>query len=173
MTVFGLGTQTQPDPLPTATAAAHAEMRAVLNRGSSWLFWIGGLSLVNTVVMLSGSSWVFLAGLGITEFAAAITHNAGGTARLIAILINTGAAAFFIALGLFARKGLKWAFLTGITFYALDSLVVVLFQAWLMLAFHGYILYRLWTGYRMCSELHAFEKAKQENEMAATVGRMG
>ena len=173
MTTFGLGsTQAppQPDPLPTATAAAHAEMKAILSRGSSWLFWIGGLSLVNTFTMLAGSTWVFLAGLGITQLAGELARNAGGPVRIVAVMINTLAAALFVTFGLFARKGEKWAFLAGMTFYALDALLLLLFGAWLMVAFHGYILYRLWNGYRMCSELHAFEKAKEERATAATMG---
>ena len=175
MTTFGTGTQTQlqPDPLPTATAAAHSEMRAVLVRGSSWLFWIGGLSLVNTFTMLAGTTWVFLAGLGITQLAGELARNSGGSALVIALAINTLAAALFVTFGLFARKGEKWAFLAGITFYALDAALLILFGAWLMIAFHGYILYRLWNGYRICSELHAFKKAKDAAATAATMGTMG
>src|SRR5207237_8393160 len=92
MTTFGLGSSQappQPDPLPTATAAAHAEMKAILSRGSSWLFWIGGLSLVNTFTMLAGSTWVFLAGLGITQLAGELARNAGGPVRIVAVMINT------------------------------------------------------------------------------------
>ncbi len=155
----GLGLSSpQPEPLPTATAAAQGQTLAALHKGANWLFLIAGLSLVNTVIMVSGSNWMFLGGLGITTIASAIAVKSGTGVQLVALLINLWAAGLYIALGLFARKGHKWAFITGMIFYAVDAIPVLLIQLWLMLAFHGFVFYRLYQGFSSCNEIHAFDK---------------
>lgn len=156
MSTPGLGLQPQPDPLPTATAAARAEVISALHGGSAWFFWIAGLSMVNTFTLFAGSSWMFLAGLGVTQVVASLGHQLGQTGHIIAILVNTLGAAAFLLFGVFARRGSKGAFITGIVLYILDGLLLFLLQAWLVIAFHAYVIYRLYQGYSACSEAHAF-----------------
>jgi hypothetical protein len=119
-TMSGLGLSSSPslDPLPSVSAAAQAETTAALHKGANWLFLIGGLSVVNTVTLISGSQWLFLGGLGVTELAAAIAMHLGTKGQLIGLFINLWATAFFVVLGFFARKGQKWAFITGMALYA-------------------------------------------------------
>jgi len=160
MSSLGLSPSTAPDPLPTASAAARAATTAALNRGANWLFLIAGLSVINVVTLASGSTWLFLGGLGVTELAAAIAMHIGGTqVQLVALFINVWAVGFFACLGFFARKGQKWAFITGMVLYALDLLLVVYIQIWLMLLFHGFVLFRLYQGFSSCKDLHAFDKS--------------
>lgn len=116
-----LGLSSAPDPLPTARAAAQAETTGALHRGANWLFLIAGLSVVNTVSMVSGSQWIFLGGLGVTQLAAAVAMHHGSGAQLAALFINLWAMGFFVCLGIFARKGQKWAFITGMSLYAVDA----------------------------------------------------
>src|SRR5258707_780402 len=158
MSGLGLSSPRSLDPLPTASAAAQAEITATLHKGANWLFLIGGLSVVNTVSLISGSQWVFLGGLGVTEFAAAIAMQLGTKGQLIGLLVNLWAIAFFVCLGAFARKGQKWAFFTGMVLYAADAVVFFFLQQWIMLFFHGFFFFRLYRGFSSCSELHAFEK---------------
>ena len=79
----GLGLSSQPEPLPTATATAQADAVAALHKGANWLFLIAGLSLVNTVILVSGADWMFLGGLGITTIASAIAVKSGATVQLV------------------------------------------------------------------------------------------
>ena len=159
MSSLGLSPSTAPDPLPTASAAARAAATAALHRGANWLFLIAGLSVINVVTLASGSDWIFLGGLGVTQLAAAIAMQMGGTrVQLVALFINLWAIGFFACLGYFARKGQKWAFITGMALYAIDMLLVVFIQAWIMLLFHGFVLFRLYQGFSSCNELHAFDK---------------
>jgi hypothetical protein len=94
----------------------------------------------------------------VTEFAEATAMQLGTKGQLIGLLINLWATAFFVVLGVFARKGQKWAFITGMALYAADVLVVLLIQQWIMLLFHGFVFFRLYQGFSSCSELHAFDK---------------
>ena len=158
MSGLGLSSPRSIDPLPTASEAAQAETTAALHKGANWLFLIGGLSVVNTVSLISGSQWLFLGGLGVTEFAAAIAMQFGTRGQLIALFVNLWATAFFVCLGIFARKGQKWAFITGMALYAADALVVLFLQQWIMLLFHGFVFFRLYQGFSSCNELHAFDK---------------
>lgn len=159
MSGLGLSPSSAPDPLPTATAAAQAETVAALHRGANWLFVIAGLSAVNVVGLVSGSQWIFLGGLGVTYAAAAVAMQLGSTqVQLIALVVNIWATACFVCLGFFARKGQKWAFITGMALYAADMLLVLYVQMWLMFLFHCFVLFRLYQGYSSCSALHAFDK---------------
>ena len=168
MSGLGLSPTPTPSPLPTASATAQAETTAALHRGANWLFLIAGLSVVNLISLVSGSEWIFLGGLGITQFAGALAMHVGTPrAQLIALVISLWATGFFACLGFFARKGQKWAFITGMTLYAIDALVVVFLQAWIMLLFHGFVLFRLYQGYSSCNALHAFDKRYSGSGMAA------
>lgn len=158
-----LGLSPAPDPLPTVTAAVQAETTKVLHKGANWLFLIAGLSVVNTVSMVSGSQWTFLGGLGVTQFAAAVAMQLGTRAQLVALFVNLWATGFFLCLGIFARKGQKWAFVTGMSLYAIDAVAVLLLQAWIMFLFHGFVFYRLYQGYSSCNDLHAFDKRTNQS----------
>ena len=156
---LGLSPTSAPDPLPTASAAAQAEAAAILHRGANWLFWIAGLSVVNAVVFMAGSSWVFLGGLGVTYISAIAAIKAGSTqAGFIGAFVTIWATAFFACLGYFGRKGQQWAFVTGMVLYAVDAVLVIYLQAWLMLLVHGYVLFRLYQGYSSSRQHHAFDK---------------
>jgi hypothetical protein len=144
--------------MPSVTAAAQADTTAALHRGANWLFLIAGLSVINVISMASGSQWTFLGGLGVTQVAAGVAMEIGGRAQLVALFVNLWAVAFFACLGYFARKGQKWAFITGMALYAADILPVLLIQFWLMLLFHGFVLFRLYQGYSSCKAMHAFDK---------------
>lgn len=43
------------------------ELETRLNSGAGWFYWIAGLSLLNSIIMLSGSDLYFVIGLGITQ----------------------------------------------------------------------------------------------------------
>ena len=54
----------------TAQNAATVEVAALekqVERGASWFYWIAGLSLVNSILSLTDSGWMFFFGLGITQ----------------------------------------------------------------------------------------------------------
>ena len=35
--------------------------------GASWFFWIAGLSIINSIILLAGGQWNFIVGLGVTQ----------------------------------------------------------------------------------------------------------
>ena len=146
------------NPLSTVTAAAQAQATATLHRGANWFFLIAGLSVVNVISAVSGSQWTFFGGLGVTQLVSLVAMRMGTSAQMVALFLNIWATAFFVCMGIFARKGQQWAFIAGMALYAADALIVVYMQAWLMLAFHGYVFYRLYMGYTSSKHLHVFDK---------------
>jgi len=140
---------------PIATAVPMGPMAfdrmhlvARMRSGGSWFFWIAGLSLINSISAFSGGGWGFIVGLG-------VTHLVDGVAgrRPVALGINIVIAIFFILLGVFANRGQLWAFILGMVLYALDGLLYLKVEAWLATAFHVFVLFGLFNGFRAARQL--------------------
>jgi len=135
-----------PTPLPQAgPRALSMEDSVMISRirvGASWFYWIVGLAIVNYVLIATNANLLLAFGPGLPLLA---------PGNLL-LLGTTGIYAIF---GYFGGKGKSWAFVVGMLLYALDAMVFVLAKDWLSLAFHGYVLYRLFMGAKSCFELRA------------------
>lgn len=141
----------QPSGSPNSPNANEiAEQTRRQQSGANWFFWIAALSLINSVIVLMGGRWSFLAGLGVTQiidgFASALAREFGGAATAIALLLDLGAAAVVTFFGLLARQRHSWAFIIGMAVYVLDGVLFVLVQDWLPAAFHAYALFYIYRG---------------------------
>jgi hypothetical protein len=148
--VPGAGAPSSPSGQPAASNAAVVHQ---LRSGASWFYWIAGLSLVNSIISFSGSSWHFLFGLGITQIFDALRENLGSAGTIVVLMLDFAAAGVFILFGVFANKGHLWAFITGMVFFALDGLIFVLAKDWLGVGFHVFVLYCLYRGLSACRQL--------------------
>lgn len=117
-------------------------------QGGSWFFWIAGFSIVNSLIALSGQQIHFVIGLGTTELFDSLSSHGGILPKGAALALDILAAGFYVLYGFFARKGAKWAFLTGMVFYTLDGLLLLALKDWLSVAFHAYALYRIFQGFQ-------------------------
>lgn len=143
------------------------EMRA--QSGARWFYLIAVLSLVTSVISLVGGGWAFFASLGITQIIDAVAvqllaPRIGAGVKLVAFVLDLLAAGLFALMGYLANKRQTWAFLAGMVLYALDALVffgfVLLFGAFsvaalLMAAFHAYVLWKIFDGYKASARLSA------------------
>ena len=113
--------------------------------GADWFFWIAGLSLINSIILLAGSEWGFIIGLGITQIIDAIglliAEEIGIAGKIISFIFDIIAAGIFVLFGVFARKRYKWAFITGMALYAIDGLIFLLVQDFLSIGFHIFALF--------------------------------
>jgi hypothetical protein len=123
-----------------------AEMHKRVSSGGSWFYWVAGLSLVNSFAALSGSNWGFIFGLQITQFIDLYAREAGGNAKVVAMVLDVIAAGVFVLFGVFACKRHVWAFIVGMVLYGLDALLTVLATYWLGVAFHAWVLFSLFVG---------------------------
>lgn len=118
--------------------------------GASWFFWIVGLSVVNSLIVLFQGEWSFAIGLAVADGAANRRAIMAG-----AFVLDLLAASVFVLFGVFARKSMTWAFVVGLALYAIDGLILLLAGDLLGMGFHGLGLWGMWGGLRACRALKA------------------
>lgn len=138
---------TPESPPPRMPTLAEIVASPAIQSAARWFWWIAGLSLVNTVMAMSGSTSGFVMGLGIT----AIADSIAGQARVLAFTVDLLALGFFGTMGLYASRGKLWAFWLGMLAYALDGGIYLLASAWMPVIFHGLALYFIWRGASLLS----------------------
>lgn len=127
----GYAAAATPGP-PTATSEKISKLEARVRSGGRWFYWIAGLSLANTVIALvNGGIGGFALGLGVTfildnVMCGAKEFNIPANLALLCIPVNLVIAGIYAALGYFACKTTRWAFIVGLVLYSLDTLLIVL-----------------------------------------------
>ncbi len=138
-----------------ASAAEDPQAVAQLKSGASWFYWIAGLSLVNSISAFLGSDWRFVLGLGITQIIDAVGSQLGGGGKVVTLGLDVAAAGVLILFGVFGHKRHLWAFIVGMVLFALDSVMFLIAQDWIGVAFHAFVLYCLFRGLQACRALNA------------------
>lgn len=133
-----------PNTNPNAMAQTVALTRVRI--GAKWFYWIAGLSLVNSAVMIFGGNFHFVIGLGITSVVDAMAKQVGSAGVVLDLIINCIVAGVFALFGYFACKAQKWAFIVGMSLYLLDGLLLLTVRDFLSVAFHAYALYCIYRG---------------------------
>ena len=143
---------------PQATFAPSrkdiAEATPGVASAARWFWWIAALSLVNTILIHSGSDTSFVVGLGFTMMADLIFKSV----KAVAFGIDAVAISFFILMGRFALRGHVWAFAVGGVLYALDAGIYLYFKDLMPLGFHALALFYIGRGaFALRSSLKAAE----------------
>jgi hypothetical protein len=139
-------------------------IEASIQRGTNWFFWIGGLSIINSLIYFFGGSLTFVLGLGATQFidgvasavAGELSANGGMIVRFVGFSLDIAIAGLFITAGFLGQKRYRWAIIAGMVFYTLDGLIFLFFREWLAVGFHGLALWNLWRGLQSINELKVF-----------------
>jgi hypothetical protein len=135
-------------------------LESQLKSGANWFFFIAGLSVINSLILLLGGGFNFIVGLGITQVISALARELGTIWKSIAFVISVIAASFFALFGALARKRHRWAFVVGMILYAFDGLLFLLVQDWLSIAFHLFALYGIYKGLGALNGLSRLEAEK-------------
>ena len=151
--------------------------------GSGWFGVIAVLSLINIILIMLNTGFLFPVGLGISTFAAAMFNfvpeppdpEAVMVAKVIGVIFL-----FFslVVIGIFflcksqARKGKNWAYVLGFSIYAADALICLLFRDWISLAFHAWGLFAIWGGFSALRELKSMPYIQQPVMMEAEVAEI-
>lgn len=165
-----LGSETTlPAPLadaPDATGASVSSrdlLRFQLlqrrNSGGAWFFWIGGASILNSVLNASGTQWGLAVGLGVTYLIDGLAEGLSNTVRtpIYAFIIDVAIAGGFLLIGRAARRGKLGWYAVGIGLYSLDALLFVAVQDLLGIAVHAIGIYGLISGWRAARSLKQVE----------------
>jgi hypothetical protein len=126
---------------------------------SLWFFWIAGLSVVNSIIAVSGGGWRFIFGLGITSVADALSSELGAAAKTISFVFSLLMAGLIVLCRVLARKFFHWAFIVGMVIYALDGLLLLIAQDYLGVAFHAFVLFLLGKGLPASKKLSELKRA--------------
>jgi hypothetical protein len=153
----GLGLSGSPQQSLTSLVEQKLRAERVVKAGANWFITVAVLSMINSVLSMSGAGIRFIFGLGIAEFVDAMAHQAGQSGFVLDLIINGFVAGVFVVFWNFARKGQQWAFIIGMALYALDGLVMLYFKDILAVAFHGYGLYRIYSGMSGVPQLRNIE----------------
>jgi hypothetical protein len=122
---------------------------------AAWLYWVGGLSILNSVIAMFGGDWQFSLGLGITSIVGYVAHDMGSAAKVIGLGVTLVASILLFLFGYQAARGHVWAFIAGIAVLALDTILLLLggSAAILSIVFHAWAIYSLVVGLRLAVKL--------------------
>lgn len=151
-----------PDPalkqLQTQTVLYEVKRR--MQRGANNFYWIAALSAINSVILEFGGSAYFVVGLASTlfvdSFAVAVAKDVPEAAiivKIVGLVISFIFAGIFALFGLFANRGKRWAFVVGMVLYSIDALLMLAFQEWMGLIFHGLFLFGLFGGLQALNQI--------------------
>jgi hypothetical protein len=157
-----------PTASENALIAQKLRVEHALKGSSSWFVIIAALSLVNSVLSMTGARIHFIFGLGFTQIVDAVAHNAGGAGVVLDLIINGVIAAVFVLFWNFARKGEKWAWLAGMGLYVVDALILLAFKDILSVAFHGWALYRMYNGLKLLPVLEKLNRSSASGTISSS-----
>lgn len=149
--------------------AQKLRVEQALKGSSSWFVVVAGLSLVNSVLSMTGADLHFIFGLGLTQIVDALAHDAGGAGIVLDLIVNGMIAGVFVIFWNFARKGQKWAFLAGMGLYVVDALILLAFKDFLSVAFHGWALYRMSAGLKLLPALEQMNKSASSDTISSSM----
>ncbi|HTN77080.1 MAG TPA: hypothetical protein VL096_17595 [Pirellulaceae bacterium] len=162
------------DDLQTLSEEA-ARLRQQGRSGANWFYWIAGLSLVNTVILLAGGTTFFVCGLGLSRevngIAILIAEEEPGIATVIkgiAFVMNLVIAGAVVGFGWISGKGYTVPFIIGMVIYACDALLFLVVGEMMSFGFHIFALWNMWNGVAAFRKLNAFERAWHEEAAIAS-----
>ncbi len=132
-------------PKPKETKDQARLLRS-FKSGALWFFWIGGLSVVNTIVLYMGSEWRMVIGLGITTILDVIGYD-HPEYFILASIFSIAISGCFVFFGWRAIKGKRWPFVVGSVLYLLDIFILVALEDYIGVAFHAWGVFGISTGY--------------------------
>ena len=143
----------QAAPVNSAALEQKLKLQSRMRSGAGWLMAVALFSVVNSGLMLANAKIHFIVGLGVTQIADGIGKVGGAAGSVAGFIVSLCAAGVFLLFGKFAREGQRWAFLVGMSLYALDGLIFLGFGLWLDLAFHAFALFNMYKGLAALNEL--------------------
>jgi hypothetical protein len=105
-----------------------------VRKAANWCYWKAGITVLNSIIGLSGSVWAFFLGMTLPQvfqgFAAGASDELQmkGTNgfHIVAFILSLACAGFMFFLGKKAAKGKKWAVIWGLVIFACDALLYLL-----------------------------------------------
>jgi hypothetical protein len=133
--------------------------------GARWFFWIAGLTFVTSIISLYGGGFAFFLSLGSTQFidgvARGLSQEFGDSTKIVGLILDFLVAGVFALIGWFALKRHLGSFIVGMVLFALDALLLLVFQIWISFAFHLLVVYWIFKGFQAARRLAELESESQ------------
>ena len=159
-----------PQSLPPQDAAAHFQMESEVRElfvrgknGAAWFYWIAVLSLINTVVAVSGGGIMFALGLDITmitdTIATEVALKPGGNmiVLIVALVFDAIMLGLLVLCGRLSQRRMLFVYALGMGLYLLDGILSLMLGSVVSIAIHGYALWSMWSGFAAYRQLNALE----------------
>jgi len=150
--------------------AQLARLGRIARSGISNFYWIAALSVINSLVDIFGGGIHFVAGLAATEvvdgFASVFVKDLPDLALFLRVLqfaLDIGVIGLFVLFGYLGLKNQRWAIYVGMVLYALDAVLMLVFQDYIAFLFHLYFLWGLWNGLQALNRLLALLAAQPQS----------
>ena len=158
---------------PTIDVEYEVRKRELEHRrrnGTSWFYSVAGLSVINSIILMTGGTWSFIFGLGITQVVDALSMSGAsgeaGPLPATALIVDIVIAAGVAIVGYLAFRGHTSAYVAGMALYALDGLIFVVAGDYLAAGFHGFALWGMWRGLSAHRELLQLSPRDQDTSSA-------
>jgi len=121
--------------------------------GAAWFYWIAGLSVVNTVMVLADGGRTFALGLGLTlvadSIAADLGLKPGGNTTVLGIALAFDAVilGLFILCGYLSQRRILPIYALGMVLYLLDGLLCLSLGLIVGIGIHAYALWSMGSGF--------------------------
>jgi hypothetical protein len=145
-----------------------AQLTQQTQNGAKNFYWIAGLSFVNSLITAFGGEFYLVMGLATTLFVDYFAVGMGQEIpdmamilKVIALAVSLVISGIFALFGFLAAGGKRWAYLVGMVFYGVDTLIMLVLQDWIGFAFHLFFLWALFTGLRALNQLQKLKPARQ------------
>ena len=149
------------EPQVDEAAKELAELEKKHRGGASWFYWVAGLSVINSILLLTGQTWGFIFGLGITmvidEIAIELAKELGNAVKIVAIVLDVIVAGVLVLFGVFATKRHLWAYIVGLVLYVIDGLIFLAAADIMGIIFHAIVLVLVIMGMRACYRLNQID----------------
>jgi hypothetical protein len=145
-------------PVNQAMLEQKVKLQTRMRAGAGWMMAVALFSVVNSALMLTGAQLHFIVGLGVTQIADGVGKVGGAAGSVVGFVVTLIAAGIFLLFWKFAREGQKWAFIVGMTLYALDGLIFLGFGLWLDLAFHAFAIFNIYKGLAALNEMNRMDR---------------
>ena len=146
---------TEGENAKTASVDSDSDSRALVRKtrnGAMWLYWMVGISVVNSLLLNVGIPLRFSFGLILTDLIYKMGLSFGPLFADIGMFADILILGALLIFGYFASKQRVWAFIGGLAIVALDTLFIVWLHGLailLSICIHLMALFSLWRGARV------------------------
>ncbi len=138
--------------------AYSSELKRI-NSGANWFIIISVLSIINSILIHSGSEINFIFGLGSTTLLDVLIRDMGEGQSILWLIPQFIIAGLFFFFGYAGKKLSNSAYLIGIILYSLDALIFFLFKNYIAIGFHLFALFGMVNGF---SKLLKLKKERKD-----------